>query len=553
MAIDRVQPQKLEGTDTGGTETDAFPTAMDRNEDYADVRGVAIQNDTSNDSDVIVSRDSSNNLTFKDANTTVKTLANLSAKVDGPASSTDNAIARFDSTTGKVIQNSLVTVSDAGSVIASNVEVSSETVLGAPSSVGAANSEGSSVYLSRKDHIHNHGALGGGDRHEVVTQSVNGFMSAADKVKIDNVISNGSGDDWCSGLEVTAHSPNNQTVAYTSGTYMVNGVLYSIATGGDYNLQSGFGGVNHYASLTASQRAIVLIYVDSAQVIKSIMGTPTSSYHPVKPEIPGDTVGIAYIEISKTCTNTAKVITASNITDIRQARQPTNDELTKINATDTTSGFLRDKLTDNGNVHFTVENADANESLKADVQFGTSATTACVGNDSRLSEDKTASGLRSATTVVAVSSASAPSAGQVLTATANNAANWQTPSASGAVSVSQVTNTNTHTSSSGTYALLDSQTATPGAGNYMVWFSTNVSHSASNGIVYISIFSNGVQIVESERKLVLTDQKQQGQVVPLETHTYISGLGADQAIEVKWKTSGATASCYNKTLMIAKV
>jgi phage-related tail fiber protein len=187
------------------------------------------------------------------------------------------------------------------------------------------------------------------------------------------------------------------------------------------------------------------------------------------------------------------------------------------------------------------------------VNYGTTNDTACIGNDARLSDDRTGAGLRSATTVVSVSGATAPSSGQVLTATANNNATWQTPSASGAVSVSQVTNTNTHTSSSGTYALLDSQTATPGAGNYMVWFSTNVSHSASNGIVYISIFSNGVQIAESERKLVLTDQKQQGQVVPLETHTYISGLGAGQAIEVKWKTSGATASCYNKTLMIAKV
>jgi len=36
--------------------------------------------------------------------------------VTGPASSTDNAIARFDSTTGKIIQNSAVTISDAGDV-----------------------------------------------------------------------------------------------------------------------------------------------------------------------------------------------------------------------------------------------------------------------------------------------------------------------------------------------------------------------------------------------------------------------------------------------------
>jgi hypothetical protein len=38
----------------------------------------------------------------------------LNAKVAGPASATDNAVCRFDLTTGKVIQNSSVTISDAG-------------------------------------------------------------------------------------------------------------------------------------------------------------------------------------------------------------------------------------------------------------------------------------------------------------------------------------------------------------------------------------------------------------------------------------------------------
>lgn len=40
-------------------------------------------------------------------------------KVTGPASSTDNAVARFDTTTGKLIQNSDVTLSDTGSLSAS--------------------------------------------------------------------------------------------------------------------------------------------------------------------------------------------------------------------------------------------------------------------------------------------------------------------------------------------------------------------------------------------------------------------------------------------------
>jgi len=41
--------------------------------------------------------------------------------VSGPASATDNAIARFDLTTGKIIQNSLVTVADDGAITAPQV------------------------------------------------------------------------------------------------------------------------------------------------------------------------------------------------------------------------------------------------------------------------------------------------------------------------------------------------------------------------------------------------------------------------------------------------
>jgi hypothetical protein len=57
--------------------------------------------------------------------------------------------------------------------------------------------------------------------------------------------------------------------------------------------------------------------------------------------------------------------------------------------------------------------------------FGSTSGTFCQGNDSRLSDDRTASGLRTATTVVSVSGATAPVAGQVLKATSSTTATWQ--------------------------------------------------------------------------------------------------------------------------------
>lgn len=58
--------------------------------------------------------------------------------------------------------------------------------------------------------------------------------------------------------------------------------------------------------------------------------------------------------------------------------------------------------------------------------YGTGANTICEGNDSRLSDDRTADGLRTATNVVSISGAAAPTTGQVLKATSTTTATWQT-------------------------------------------------------------------------------------------------------------------------------
>jgi hypothetical protein len=57
--------------------------------------------------------------------------------VSGPASATDNAIARFDSTTGKVIQNSTVTINDNGTLEAVNGISFDTTPTSAPTAEGS--------------------------------------------------------------------------------------------------------------------------------------------------------------------------------------------------------------------------------------------------------------------------------------------------------------------------------------------------------------------------------------------------------------------------------
>jgi hypothetical protein len=55
--------------------------------------------------------------TLPDASGTLARAEDINTKVTGPGSATDNALARFDATTGKLIQDSLVTVSDTGTLI----------------------------------------------------------------------------------------------------------------------------------------------------------------------------------------------------------------------------------------------------------------------------------------------------------------------------------------------------------------------------------------------------------------------------------------------------
>jgi hypothetical protein len=62
----------------------------------------------------------------------------------------------------------------------------------------------------------------------------------------------------------------------------------------------------------------------------------------------------------------------------------------------------------------------------ARIATGTSSSTVCIGDDSRLSDDRTASGLRTDTTIVEISSSPAPTAGQVLVATSDTSAKWDT-------------------------------------------------------------------------------------------------------------------------------
>ncbi len=81
--MDRIRPLKMESPATGGTQDDEVPYEVEPNQDYADLRGITLQNDSSNDEDVVLSRDASDNMTFMDKVVSgTKTLSDLLAGAD---------------------------------------------------------------------------------------------------------------------------------------------------------------------------------------------------------------------------------------------------------------------------------------------------------------------------------------------------------------------------------------------------------------------------------------------------------------------------------------
>lgn len=136
--------------------------------------------------------------------------------VSGPASATDNAVARFDTTTGKLIQNSVVTIDDAGNI--ENVIIDSFT-----NTVGA-------------DHIHYkikaNENIARGDVLKYV--GWNAGANAIEVVKTSSVsdVAIGMSDDDLTtgsfGLAVVVGTTEGfDTSAYTAGT-----ILYSNGAGG---------------------------------------------------------------------------------------------------------------------------------------------------------------------------------------------------------------------------------------------------------------------------------------------------------------------------------
>jgi len=126
-------------------------------------------------------------------------------------------------------------------------------------------------------------------------------------------------------------------------------------------------------------------------------------------------------------------------------------------------------------------------------------------------------------------------------------------SALGGSAPNQAAATSDTGTSSGSYALASGMTLTPGAGNYMVWFSSSIEGNGGNDYIYVCLFVGGVQVAHTERRHY-TESSIPNTAVPVAFQAYITGVGATDAIEVHWLiTGGGSATMHQRTLTIVKV
>jgi len=134
-----------------------------------------------------------------------------SGDVYGPASATDNAIARFDGTTGKIIQNSVVTIADTTGNMAGVGTLSSGAITSS-GQLTLTNASDYNLYASGVGDNFMQGALGIGTLPAASTITLVGGNLATGAATVNNILVNGSIQSDVTGT-YTSYGSNPTTAA----------------------------------------------------------------------------------------------------------------------------------------------------------------------------------------------------------------------------------------------------------------------------------------------------------------------------------------------------
>jgi hypothetical protein len=116
--------------------------------------------------------------------------------------------------------------------------------------------------------------------------------------------------------------------------------------------------------------------------------------------------------------------------------------------------------------------------------------------------------------------------------------------------ITQATSTASATTTSTTFTVINNDmTVTPGAGDYLVFFTASVWNSNNGKGASFAIFKNGVEVTASE---VLVETSG-GATSSVATNAYITSLTAGQSIDVRWKVTANTETIFQRSLIVQRV
>jgi hypothetical protein len=100
-----------------------------------------------------------------------------------------------------------------------------------------------------------------------------------------------------------------------------------------------------------------------------------------------------------------------------------------------------------------------------------------------------------------------------------------------------------------TDVLLDGMVLTPGAGDYLVFFSGLVENTNTDKQGTITIYVNGLALPYTTRQ----ELQPGGRTAHIGTMAYVTGLLAGQIIDVRWNVQANTGTFYQRSLIALKL
>ncbi|MHC4072682.1 MAG: hypothetical protein ACYTGS_11740, partial [Planctomycetota bacterium] len=114
--------------------------------------------------------------------------------------------------------------------------------------------------------------------------------------------------------------------------------------------------------------------------------------------------------------------------------------------------------------------------------------------------------------------------------------------------------TNTATTTNTDYEQIDTMAVTPGAGDYLIWFSGSIMNPTDTSVQHVSLFVNTSQVGLEHTEREIDQEDSLGDTYfPVATHARVTGIGATDVINVRWKRDTGTATMKARTLTVYKI